>query len=80
MGADDDRVVYSTGTEIVCLTLAGGKELWRQPMAKGKRAGERTIILHGNLVLEGGGNNIVARSAKTGEMRLTPSSVAFCTT
>ncbi len=71
LGSDDDRVVYSTGTEIVCLSLAGGEESWRQPMAKGKRARERTIILHGNLALEGGGNNIVARSTKTGETQWT---------
>jgi len=71
MAADGERVVYSTGAEVVCLTLAGGEELWRQPTGKGKRAGERTIILHGDLVLEGGGNNIVARSARTGETRWT---------
>ncbi len=71
LAAGDDRVVYSTGTEIVCLTLAAGEESWRQPMAKGKRARERTIILHGDLVLEGGANNIVARSTKTGETQWT---------
>ncbi len=67
LAAADDRVVYSTGTDIVCLTLDGGEESWRQPTGAGKRAGERTLILHRDLVLEGGGNNIVARSAKTGE-------------
>jgi len=71
LAAADDHVVYSTGTEIVCLTLAGGEESWRQPTGAGKRAGERTLILHGDLVLEGGGNNIVARSAKTGETQWT---------
>ena len=69
LAAASGRVIYSDGSQTVCLTLTEGKELWRQSVAKGKgkRPGEKTFILHGDLVLEGDGGKIVARSAKSGE-------------
>jgi outer membrane protein assembly factor BamB len=66
LAADDGRVVYNTGTETVCLGLADGREKWRT-RAAGKG---RTFILHGDVVLEGGGT-IVARDAATGKARWT---------
>ena len=63
------RAVYSTGAETVCLALADGKESWRaaSPWGKAGRAGEQVLILHGEIVLEGDGSKIVARSAETGK-------------
>jgi len=71
LAADDRRVVYSTGAETVCLNLADGQERWRAVGGKkgGRRAGERTFILFGDMVLEGDGGTIVARDADTGETR-----------
>ena len=89
LAADDGRVVYSTGSQTVCLNLADGKELWRagegekkqppakQPKRKAKakprrrRRGDRTIIMHGDLVLETDGGSIVARNVRTGKTRWT---------
>jgi len=66
LAADDKRVIYNTGSETVCLGLADGREEWRV-----KAAGKgRTLLLHGDVVLEGGGT-IVAREAATGKVRWT---------
>jgi outer membrane protein assembly factor BamB len=65
LAAANGRVVYDNSKEIVCLSLADGGELWREEGAGGR--GERTLILHGDLVLEGGSPGVVARSAETGK-------------
>jgi len=71
LAADAGRVIYSTGKETVCLGLDDGKERWRQPNtgAKGLRLGGHTFILHGDTVLQADATGVVARSAKTGEVR-----------
>ncbi|MFW6107327.1 MAG: PQQ-binding-like beta-propeller repeat protein [bacterium] len=65
-----ERVIYSDGKATICLGLADGRELWRAPL-EGKRARGTTFVLHEDLVLEGGGWGIVARSARTGEVLWT---------
>ena len=81
LAANNGRVVYSDSVETICLDLANGKELWRSGGAKPKpkpgqrpkrrRRGDRTLIIHGGLVLECDGGSIVARDAKTGRGRWT---------
>jgi len=73
LAAVGGRVVFNTGTETVCLALKDAQELWRQPAAKGKgrRSGEKTFILYGDLVLVGDGSGVTALSAKTGETQWT---------
>jgi outer membrane protein assembly factor BamB len=76
LAADKGRVIYSDGSETMCLTLADGKELWRQSTmrGKGKASAEKTFILLGDFALEADAKTIVARSAKTGETLWTTAS------
>ena len=73
LAADAGRVIYSTGKETVCLGLADGKERWRQANtdAKGRRAGAKTFVLNGDVVVEADAAGVFARSAETGEVLWT---------
>jgi outer membrane protein assembly factor BamB len=73
LAASCSEVVYSNGTETVCLSIGDGKEIWRaaNPRPAPKRGGEKTYLLHGRSVLEGGNAGIIARDASTGEIRWT---------
>ena len=67
------------GKELWRAAGSDAKEQEKQPKgkqkttrkAKPRRRGDRTFILHGDLVLEGDGGSIVARDAKTGKARWT---------
>lgn len=73
LAAANGRVIYNDTSETVCLDLANGQELWRaaSPRAAGRGGQDKTFIMYGDLVLEGGGSGILARSAETGEPRWT---------
>ena len=65
LAADHERVVCCDGDEMLCLSMAGGSELWRASGSGGR--GEKTIILRNEIVLEAGGPKIIARDAATGK-------------
>jgi len=73
LAAAEGKVVYSDGKETICLSLTDGEELWRSSSSrsKEKRSRDKTFIIHGDLVLEGEGSNIIARAAKTGKILWT---------
>jgi SAM-dependent methyltransferase len=64
LAANGERVVCCDGDEMLCLSMADGSELWRASVSGS--GGEKTIILHGEIVLEAGGPKIVARDAAIG--------------
>jgi len=74
LASANGRIVFHDGAATVCLKLDDGSQLWRHPQgsAKGKRRpGEKTFILHEDLVLEGGNSGVTALSAKTGKVLWT---------
>ena len=73
LAAAGGRIIYNDQKETICLSLTDGEELWRSSSSrsKEKRSRDKTFIIHGDLVLESDGSNIIARAAKTGKILWT---------
>ncbi len=69
--AGSGRVCYSTGRELVCLSLESGKELWRTDMKRRLRLrGRGYAVLYKDVVFVTGGSTR-AYSLQTGELLWT---------
>ena len=70
LAASEGRVCYHTFEEIVCLDLASGKELWREPsQAWPDLVGTGvTLVMYRDVVLTTSSEGLIARSAATGKL------------